>query len=417
MKRAALTLLVASCLVAPVSAGEPASPAAEWRWVDAATGTLSSVAELEQLAEQFPDSAAVHRRLLGAQLDAGDPGAADTALELVQRGFAFSDGGAGQIAAAIPDAAAKAAFLEVNAANRAQVGSSEQIAEVPADALLVEGIAHDPAGGTLYASTIVSRGLYRGSSDGNWQPVALGENGSLAAMAPDPARGLIWIASGIFDETPGDPAYSAALGFDPAQGKVVRTLYANGFVPLGDIAVGDDGRIFAANPVAGEIHYADPATEEGFRALVGAGVFRSPQGMVKVPGRNRLIVSDYGYGLAVLDWDSGKLWRITSPGAAWLDGIDALLRHGQSLIAVQNGHQPPRILKLDMGADWLSIEKITVLEAANPEWTEPVGAAIDGNRLLYVATGQWGVFGQGGEIREGQVARPTAIRALVLLEP
>lgn len=278
----------------------------------------------------------------------------------------------------------------------------------------MEGVAVDPVGGSLVASTIVSRKLYRQGSDGAWLAVALEGTGSLAAMAPDPARGLVWIASGTFAETPGTPAYAAALGFDPATGTVKRTLYANGFVPLGDITVGDDGRIFAANPVAGEIHYADPDTEEGFRALIGAGVFRSPQGMVKVPGRNRLLVSDYSYGLAAIDWDSGKVWQIGSIAGEWLDGIDTLLRYGQSLIAVQNGHQPQRILRLDMSDDWLAVTKVTVLEAANPAWTEPVGAAIDGDRLLYLATGQWDVFSEGGAVRDGKKPQPTAVRALDL---
>lgn len=408
-------LAVALCLgLAAPTVAEP-EPIPTWRWVDAGTGDLATVAELRALAEAYPDSATIHRRLLAAQLGTDDPGGADTARQLVERGFAFSDAGAGQIAAGLPERQG-ADFAEVNRANRVRIEASALLETIPAAARLVEGIARDPASGTLYVSTIVSRQLWSKPPVGDWRPIDLDQAGSLAGMVHDPSRGLIWTTSGMFDETPGAPAYATAIGFDPRQGKAVRTLYANGMVPLGDIALGDDGRVFAANPLAGEIHYADPATEEGFRALVGAGVFRSPQGMVKVPGRNGLIVSDYSYGLAALDWDSGKVWRIASPGTHWLDGIDALLRYGNSLIAVQNGHQPMRILKLDMREDWLAIEKVTVLESGHPDWTEPVGASIDGDRLIYVATGQWDVFGAGGAVREGKQPRPTAIRALPLGE-
>lgn len=416
MKRAALALLLATCLAAPASAGELIPPTEEWQFVTAETGQLGTVEELSKLAEHFPDSAAVQRRLLGAQLEAGDPDAADTAQLLVLRGFAFSDAGAELIATAFADDDAKAAFLETNAANRVQVGTSYKVAEVPLEAQLVEGVAVDPVEGSVVVSTIVSRKLFRPGDEGEWEAIELENAGSLAAMAPDPERGLIWITSGQFDETPGNPAYAAALGFDPQTGKVAKTLYANGLVPLGDIAVGDDGRVFAANPIAGEIHYADPDTEDGFRALVGSGVFRSPQGMVKVPGRNRLIISDFTYGLAMLDWDSGKVWRIGNVTGEWLDGIDALLRYGNSLIAVQNGLQPARIVKLDMTEDWLTVTGVTVLEAANPDWTEPVGATIDGDRLLYVATGQWDVFGEDGSVRAGRQPQPTDIRAVELSE-
>ncbi|UIP05674.1 hypothetical protein LY632_08095 [Erythrobacter sp. SDW2] len=414
MRHAALALLLTTCLAAPASAGELIPPIEEWQFVTEETGQLATVEELQALAERYPDSASVYRRLLGAQLEAGDPEAVDTALTLVERGYAFSDAGADAIAAAIGDEETKELFLAVNEVSKERVGSSTLVANVPADAMLVEGVAVDPVNGRLMVSTVVSRKLFRPDDGGAWEAIEIENAGSLSAMVPDPDRGLIWIASGEFDETPGDPAYAAALGFDPATGRVARTLYANGFVPLGDIAVGDDGRVFAANPVAGEIHYADPDSEEGFRALVGAGVFRSPQGMVKVPEQNRLIVSDYSYGLAMLDWDSGKLWRIGNATGEWLDGIDALLRYGNSLIAVQNGLQPKRIVKLDMTEDWLAVTKATVLEAASPDWTEPVGATIDRDRLLYVATGQWDVFGEGGAVREGNQPKPTDIRAIDL---
>ena len=410
---AGLAFALSLGMAAPVLA-EP-EPVSDWRWVDAETGSEATVSGLRALAEAYPDSATVHRRLLGAQLAAVDPDAAETAGVLAERGFAFSDAGAEQIAAGLPQQQGLA-FGRANEANRVRIEASELLDTVPATAHLVEGVARDPASGTLFVGTVVSRQLLAKAPDGDWRPVELEQTGSLSGMAHDPARGLIWIASGMFEETPGAPVYAAALGFDPGQGKVVRTLYANGEVPLGDIAVGDDGRVFAANPLAGEIHYADPSTEEGFRALVGAGVFRSPQGMVKVPGRNRLIVSDYRYGLAALDWDSGKVWRIASPGTHWLDGIDALLRYGNSLIAVQNGHQPMRILHLDMREDWLAIDKVTVLESGHPEWTEPVGAWIDGDRLIYVATGQWDVFGEGGAVRDGKEPLPTRIRSLPLGE-
>lgn len=401
-------------LTAPLSAEPDPSSDAEWRLVGQQTDEITSVTQLRMLAEAYPDSAAVHRRLLAAQFAAGDLGADATAEALVRRGFAFSDSGSEQIASGLRTTGQGIRFSALNKANRSAVEASILVDTVPESALLVEGVARDPATGTLVASTVVSRQFVAKRAGADWHALDLGTTGSLSGMVADDKRGCIWVASGTFEETPGDPAYAATLCVDADHGKVLKTLYANGAVPLGDIALGDDGQLFVANPLAGEIHSANPDTDQGFRALVGAGVFRSPQGMVKVPGRNRLIVSDYRYGLAALDWDTGRVWRISSPGTHWLDGIDALLRYGNSLIAVQNGHQPMRILKLDMRDDWLSIEKVTVLESNHSEWTEPVGASIDGDRLIYLATGQWDVFGKGGVVRDGKQPRPTAIRALPL---
>ncbi len=229
----------------------------------------------------------------------------------------------------------------------------------------------------------------------------------------DPAAKLFWIASGDFDVTPGDKVYSALLGFDPVQGIVVRKLYANGMVALGDVAVGDDGTVYVSDPVEGIIHYAAPG-DEGLHPLVGPGVFRSPQGMVAVPGKKLLIVSDYRYGLALLDTASGKVSRIVSAKPAMLDGIDGLARDGHSLIAVQNGTRPKRIVQLEMSGDWLTVEKLTVLESAHSAWTEPVGGSVSGGQFLYLGTGQWDRFAEGGTPAEGTAPGPTEVRALKL---
>lgn len=400
---------VALCLAPAALASGTATP---WTPVTAETGTSDDPAALVDLSYEYPDSAAVRLRLVNALYDTGDEAFAGQVMALAMKGYAMSEAGEATVRERLdPDYALL--FSARTVGNRARIEASRSLATLPVEAELVESVARDPETGDLYATTVISRALFMKRGDAPWERVEIDEAGSLSGIAWDAKRKLFWIASGMSPQTPGDPVYSAALGFDPQQGRVVRKLYANGMVPLGDIAVGDDGLIYAANPLAGEIHFADPEKDEGFRALVGQGIFRSPQGMVPVPGSNLLIVSDYGYGLAALDRSSGKVWRITG-ASVFLDGIDALQRNGRSLIAVQNGHRPMRILKLDMAKDWLSIEKVTVLESAHPAWTEPVGGTVEDAELLYVANGQWASYGEGGRLNEGAVPAPAELRALPL---
>ena len=406
-------LIAAAALwLAPGQAALANDTATLWTPVTAETGSSDEPAALVDLAYEYPDSAAVRLKLLNALYDAGDEAFSGQAMALAVKGYALSEAGEATVSERLdPDYALL--FGARTAGNRVPIEASRPLATLPAEAQLVEGVARDPETGDLYATTVISRALFVKRGEAPWERIELDEAGSLSGIAWDAKRKLFWIASGVLPQTPGDPVYSAALGFDPRQGKVVRKLYANGMVPLGDIAVGEDGLVYAANPLAGEIHFSDPDRDEGFRALVGQGIFRSPQGMVPVPDTNLLIVSDYGYGLAALDRSNGKVWRITG-ASVFLDGIDALQRHGRSLIAVQNGHRPMRILKLDMAKDWLSIEKVTVLESAHPAWTEPVGGTVEDGELLYVGNGQWANFGEGGTLNEGAVHAPAELRALPL---
>lgn len=384
-----------------------------WRGTDAATGQLASVEDLTRLAADFPDSASVRLRLLNALLNAGNEEAAGKeALELAVRRYAFSAGAQPVIVNVLdPDYAAW--FEAATARNRTPLEKSTLLATVPADALLVESVARDPKTGDLYATTIVSRALFMKRGAADWQRLDLDGAGSLSGMAYDSKAKLLWVASGNFEQIPGDKVYAALLGFDPATGQVVRRLYANGMVALGDVAVGDDGTVYVADPIEGVIHYARPG-DDGLRALVGAGVFRSPQGMVAVPGGKLLIVSDYRYGLAAVDTQSGKVSRFASARPAMLDGIDGLWRNGRNLVAVQNGTSPMRIVRLEMSGDWLTVQQVTVLEQAHSARTEPVGGAVWYGELVYVATGQWDRFGEGGALDEGNAPGPTGIRVLAV---
>ncbi|MBO9499632.1 MAG: hypothetical protein J7496_15010 [Novosphingobium sp.] len=402
------TLFAAGILLAaPALAGAP-----DWRGADAETGQLTAVGDLTQLARDYPDSSTVRLRLLNALADAGNTDAAGmAAIELARRGYAFSPQSEGTIAGWL-DIDYAQWFASAMQVNRHQIAPSSLLTTVPAEAQLVEGLARDPKSGDLYATTIVSRALFVKRGEADWQRLELAGAGSLAGVAWDAKKKLLWVASGDYDQTPGEKVSAALIGFDPAAGQVARRLEAGGMVPLGDVAVGDDGTVYAADPVHGVIYAAGP-TDQALRQLAAPGSFRSPQGLVPAPG-NRLIVSDYRYGLAVYDMGSGRVTRLSAAKPAMLDGIDGLWRRGHSLIAVQNGTSPKRILRLELADDWLSIKSVTVLESDAPGWTEPLGGTLDGDRLLYVGTGRWDRFGDGGALADGADPGTTDIRALPL---
>lgn len=388
---------------------------APWRSVDAQTGALAEVDALSQLLAAFPDSASVRLRLLNALMNAGaEQEAAQGALELAIRGYAFSEEAEVVLDAAL-DLDQATWFRRATEVNRTPIERSASLATLPADAHLVESVARDPVSGDLYATTVVSRALFVKRGGAEWQRLEIDGAGSLSGMAYDAKAKLLWIASGNFEQTPGDEVRPALLALDPATGTVVRRLGGDGITTLGDVAVGEDGTVFAADPVAGVVHFARPG-EDGLRPLVGPGVFRSPQGMAAVPGGKRLVVSDYRYGLAAVDIASGAITRIGTARAAILDGIDGLWRSGQSLIAVQNGFSPMRIVRLEMADDWRTVRRLSVLEQAHPAWTEPVGGTISNGGLIYVATGQWDVFGGGGAVRDGKAPSATEVRMLSIAE-
>ncbi|MCA1748734.1 MAG: hypothetical protein LC634_04110, partial [Sphingomonadales bacterium] len=257
-----------------------------------------------------------------------------------------------------------------------------------------------------------------------WEPYVRGpmrwtatgaEAGSLMGMAFDPERGWLWVASSAVEQTP-DPqsAFSGLIGIAPGRNEVLWLPVEDGGQP-GDVALGRDGAAYLSDGARGAI-FVRPIGGVELERLVDPGRLRSPQGMAVSPDGSALIIADYNYGLARLDLATGALDRVGYVGPDMLDGIDALLRHGDSLIAIRNGVAPNAILRIDLDPSGRRVRNVRILERANPDWGEPTLGTIDGDTLYYVADARWADFGAGGVPNAGASARPTAIRALSLGE-
>jgi hypothetical protein len=403
-----LAAALAVLLLAPFGAEEP--PA--WRAVDAATGTIADVAGLEQLARDFPDSTNVRLRLFNAQLEAGDGEAALASLAwLRERGHVFSERAQAQIPVLIGAAHAEAARALLLPTAEV-IAASTIFDEVQAEAGLIESVFVAPNGIEALATSVSRRSVYaRGPGDA-WDEIATPRAYALSGIVSPPDGRTGWIASGNTDGSPADPErFSGLIGLigEPSE---FRLIPAPPGVAVSDLAVGRDRTVYASDPVGGGVYRASPSAAE-LSALVGPGALRSPQGLAVSADGARLYVSDYRYGLAMIDLASGALTRLSSDVPAALDGVDGLWLHGRELIAVQNGTSPMRISAFALSEDGTRIIGHRILEQAHPDWTEPLGGSVAKGALYYVATGQWDRYDQ-GRLRDGMTAIPSVIRRLPL---
>jgi len=394
---AALALLLIAGCAAPVAQRGPVWPA--------------FAEEPAALAAQFPDSASVARRLLATVHQAGDSQAVRTGLaRLAASGYAPSQATIDTLAPHVPEAEMAALRLRF-AANGARVQASRLFATVPAAHRLVEGIAWDARGRRLFAATVVSRALLVHDAQG-WRAVEGLEAGSLFGLAVDQRRRLLWLASGVVEQTPSPgTAFRGLIAVDLASLRPVRRVPVAGPGSPADIVVAADGTVYASDPNSGAIYRAR-AGDAALQELVPPGRLRSPQGLVPAADGRRLYVSDYGYGLAMVSLADGEVRRLESDAGTMLDGVDGLVGFRGGLIAIQNGTNPRRILLLTLSRDGNRIAAVRVLESNNPDWGEPtLGIARSGD-FLYVADAQWDRYGPEGAAQGEGTQRPTPIRLL-----
>lgn len=383
-----------------------------WRAVDAATGQIDDLRGLEQLARDFPDSINVRLRLLNAQLNSQQAEAALTSLDwLAERGHVFGERVRAQIPQLIgPDHAAQATALLRTAAE--VIAASEVAATVPAEAGLVESVASPVPSEVFLVTSITEKAIFLRSDDGFWQRVEVAGADDLSGMVSDNERNVGWIASGNLDgSVEGQPKLSGLIR-KVSRREDTALLAAPDGVTLSDLGLGLDGAVYVSDPIGGGIYSVAPDARK-IEVLVAPGTFRSPQGLAVSADGQRLYVSDYRYGLAVIDLYSGAVTRLASDVPAALDGVDGLWLYGRELIAIQNGTAPMRITAFTLSDDGTRINSYRVLEQAHPEWTEPLGGSIEDGELYYVATGQWDRYDK-GSLREGMAAIPTIIRRLPL---
>lgn len=392
--------------------GPEKAEATPWRAVDAESGQIQDTEALEQLARDFPDSASVRLRLLTAYLRDGNKEGAREALNwLLARDYAFGPAAQATLATFLggfdPD------LLSRLTSAPPAITRSETFATIPAGARLIEGLA--PLGDNDWiATSIVDRALYLKRGEGGWTRRELDGAGSLAGIVVDEGDITVWVASGVYEQTPNpETAFRGLLGWRPDSAAELQRIAARADSTPSDLVLTPDGTLFASDPLKGAIYSARPG-DERLRTFVGSGTFRSPQGLVAVDGGRKLLVSDYRYGLATVNLATKAIERVRTALPLALDGIDGMWAHGDRIVAVQNGISPQRILLLTLDSRATEVIAVDVLERGHPDWLEPTGGSVYRDAFYYIASGQWNRFGEGGVARTELPPLPTEIRRIAL---
>ncbi len=362
-------------------------------------------------------SASQTRARISAGMAKSDGQEVAAAAELLARmGGSLTAESQERIAAFI--SAEQAATLKQSfAANMQPIETSSLFSQVPVDHRIVEGVAHDPKTGRMFISTVVDGQLLVGAGLG-WRAVALPQGlGGLFGMRIDAVRRRLWVANGVADPVKDKSVIAPGLleiDLDTLQLLDWKGMPAGAEGSPGDVEIGSDGTVYVSDGLKGGIYRCQPGCAV-LDTLVAPGKLESPQGMVASRDGSDLLVADYSGGLARVTLGDGHVSWLEVREAAMLDGIDALLRHGDGLIAIQNGNTPRRIIRITLNEDETRVDAVDVIERANAAWGEPTLGTISGDQLVYVADSQWDVYGVGGVLNAGKTPRATALRAVALL--
>jgi sugar lactone lactonase YvrE len=255
------------------------------------------------------------------------------------------------------------------------VSNAEFICELPQADTMPEDIAYLKGADakstvSFYVSSIQHHTIYRvslpksGSRQCTMEELPLpaeAKRWPTLAISADPKRKVLWVTASAMPGFSGIPkeeqGKAVLMEIDPVSGKVLHRFDpgTSGPAVLGDMCVTDQGTVYVTDSVGGGVYRLHGDLQTAKLEKIADGFF-SPQTPVLSRDGKRLFVADYTMGIAVIDLPeagttpnpSAKLNYLPHPENVAVVGLDGLYRNGDSLIGIQNGTEPERILRFQM---------------------------------------------------------------------
>ncbi|HEX7023423.1 MAG TPA: hypothetical protein VF187_01285, partial [Gemmatimonadales bacterium] len=116
-----------------------------------------------------------------------------------------------------------------------------------------------------------------------------------------------------------------------------------------------------------------------------------------------------------IDLETRQVQALPAPPRTTTLGIDGLAWYDGSLIGVQNGVSPARVIRLVLDTAGRRIRQVEVLDRNTTQAPAPTIGTVWGGRYFYVANSQWEAYDDAGGLLSG--VRMDAPRILELVLP
>ena len=375
-----------------------------WRQATAAYEAKDYPTYFENLrnAVQFrPDNPTMKYNLAGANALVGNKQEALTLLAKVAEMGLVYDPAADTDFESIKGSEEFKSILGLIEKNKAPINRSEVAFKLSEKDLITEGVAYDPAGETFYVGSIHQRKIVSMDKLGIVKDFSTEQDGlwSVFGLKVDAKRRALWVCSTVTPQMRGfqkeDEGKSAVFKFDLKTSKLVKQYSLPDQSKrhwFGDLAITSRGDVLISDSQAPGAVYAIFAEKDSLELFISSEPFRSPQGIALSEDEKHLFVADYSIGVLVFDMATKKYVKLAAPANVSLIGIDGMYFYKNSLIAIQNGVKPHRVISFFLNKNFDRVERAEIIEANNPLFNEPTLGVLVKNELYYVANSQWGSF-------------------------
>jgi sugar lactone lactonase YvrE len=285
----------------------------------------------------------------------------------------------------------------------APVGSAGEAAFVLTDVTgIIESCLADPATGDRYFGDVRNRCIWRRHANGSLTRFTSADDtlDGVFKLALSADGKTLWAATACVGAMEGpdaeDGKRAALVAIDPVTGRV-RARHP---VPtdgrkhlLGDFVLAPDGTIYATDSMSPVIWRLPPGGTAP-EPWLESEEFLSLQGLALDSSGQVLHVADYANGIWRIDVASKTPALLPAPANATFFGLDGLYAVSGGLLAVQNGVNPQRVLRIKFAAAGSAQNAPTarIVAQGHPAMTDLALGQVVGQRFHFVGNSGWSLF-------------------------
>lgn len=303
-----------------------------------------------------------------------------------------------------------AAILELKKNQNKTVETSKPVVTLSEKDLHPEGVIYLPKSKVWLASSIRKRKIISFDIASGKCTDWLKGNSLLAVLAlkADFNEQFLWVATAAFPEMEHYDKQlegkSEVLKIDIKTKQIVKRFTVDGNHVFGDLILAKNGTVYISDSAKPIVYQIKNDAISEFVSFENDGY--NLQGLAFNVTYDKLFVADYLKGITIIDCNSKAKTYLEFPDGSVAKGIDGLVFWNNSLIAVQNGVKPIRIVRYQLNQQQNGFVDFKVLDNNRPEFNEPALATVVGDKLYFFANSPWNAYNNEGELDVSKITNP-----------
>lgn len=219
---------------------------------------------------------------------------------------------------------------------------------------------------------------------------------------------FLWVATAAIPEMERFSAdlegKAAVLKIDIKTKKVVQRFEMEGNHVFGDLYVTKTNEVYVSDSNKPIIYKIQNDVMSEWISLEKEAY--NLQGIAMNADESTLFVADYLKGISVISLkDKSRQW-LTFPDGTIGKGIDGLCFYKSTLIAIQNGVKPIRLVQFNWNDEQKTITGFRIIDHNRAELNEPALAIIVKNKLYFFANSPWQAYDKEGNLDRSKIENP-----------